>query len=179
MLRDRRRLFGFLNAVARSKFSKANNPSPLAGANPPRSLTSELLSAQGVEIYVEKCTIYNHNLCLGGWVGGQGRLEPYRRHIDGIEFIGNCHCVLRFRDHFVRHDNCYRGRDWNIGWPCLDDIGNFGAEIMTLSYLALALAIVLLLAGIAGAVFTFRTIVQRRAKQPPDFKTRTLRGISS
>jgi len=48
---------------------------------------------------------------------------------------------------------------------------------MTLSYLALALAIVLLLAGIAGTVFTCRTIVQRHAEHSP--KTQMWHGIST
>ena len=48
---------------------------------------------------------------------------------------------------------------------------------MTLSYLALALAIVLLLAGIAETAFTFRTIAQRHAERPTINRARvTLRS---
>jgi hypothetical protein len=50
---------------------------------------------------------------------------------------------------------------------------------MTLSYLALALAIVLLLAGIAGTVFTFRTIAQRDAERPNNIKTQMWHSISA
>jgi hypothetical protein len=50
---------------------------------------------------------------------------------------------------------------------------------MTLSYLALALAIVLLLAGIAGTAFTFRTIAQRHAEHSHDIETPTWHGISA
>jgi hypothetical protein len=42
---------------------------------------------------------------------------------------------------------------------------------MTLSYLALALAIVLLLAGIAGTTFTLRAIGQRHAQHARNVRT--------
>jgi hypothetical protein len=60
----------------------------------------------------------------------------------------------------------------------LDDIGDFGAQVMTLSYLALALAIVLLLTGVAGTAFTFRTLVQRRAEHGHNIETQMWHGIS-
>jgi hypothetical protein len=60
----------------------------------------------------------------------------------------------------------------------LDDIGDFGAQVMILSYLALALAIVLFLAGIAGTTFTFRTIAQRHAEHP-HIKAHTWHSISA
>jgi hypothetical protein len=49
---------------------------------------------------------------------------------------------------------------------------------MTLSYFALALAIVLLLAGIAGTVFTFRNIAQRH-EQPHNINTQMWHGIGA
>lgn len=50
---------------------------------------------------------------------------------------------------------------------------------MTLSYLALALATVLFLAGIAGTIFTIRTIAQRRAEHPGNIKMQTWHRINS
>jgi hypothetical protein len=47
---------------------------------------------------------------------------------------------------------------------------------MILSYLALALATVLLLAGIVGTAFTFRTIAQRQAERG-NMDTQTWHGI--
>ena len=50
---------------------------------------------------------------------------------------------------------------------------------MTLSYLALALAIVLFLAGMAGTISTLRTIAQRHPEHPDDIKAQTWNGISA